>query len=86
MYHPGGFGGGKDDPPLRSPKRSDPSVWKPIFFMVSFLFGWVFCFLVGINLGLGWYAWPFGSLMLASGFIVYVFFLYRDRKISGREN
>ena len=72
MFHPGGFGGsnyGNFD----LHKRKDPSVLKPILLLVSLLLLWVGCFLVGISLGFGWYAWPSGTVVLMGVFFLFNF-------------
>ena len=63
MYHPGGFGNsnGKRDLPL---SKKEPSLVKAVFFLVGMLLFWVLCFITGLELGMGWYAWPIGTMFL----------------------
>ena len=73
MYHPGGFGKSGDNNNRPQPK-SDPSIIRPILFLISILLTWVAFLLVGLELGLGWYAWPLGSVVLGISFFVYSLF------------
>jgi len=68
MFHPGGFGG-PDYAQNKHNEREEGSVLKPILFLVALLFAWGLCFAAGLWLGLGWYAWPLGSVVLISAFI-----------------
>ena len=68
MFHPGGFGG-PDYAQNKHNEREEGSVLKPILCLVALLFGWGLCFAAGLWLGLGWYAWPLGSVVLISAFI-----------------
>ena len=80
MFHPGGFGG--SDPAHRKPSmRDDPSVLKPVVLMVSLLLLWVLCFMAGLWLGFGWYAWPSGTVVLLGVFLLFNF-VRRPKKIS----
>ena len=76
MYHPGGFGNsnGKGDLPL---SKKEPSLVKAVFFLVGMLMFWVLCFVTGLELGMGWYAWPIGTMFLFLIFIAYNFWKFR---------
>ncbi len=67
MFHPGGFGGSNNDP-LRSYKKVDPSLVKPILLLIGILSIWTACLMIGLHFGFGWYAWPLGSVVLGVGF------------------
>ena len=76
MFHPGSFGDSNDKfQPL--PKKQEPSVFRAILFMVGMLVFWVLSFMLGLKLGMGWYAWPLGSFFLFFIFIGYNFFKFR---------
>ncbi len=74
MYHPGGFGN-NDNGPSEPSKRSEPSILRPILCLCSLLLIWTVIFLAGVSLGLGWYAWPMGSVFLGLLFLGRSFFL-----------
>ncbi|MEC7802482.1 MAG: hypothetical protein VX467_04825 [Verrucomicrobiota bacterium] len=77
MFHPGGFGdsNGKFQP---IPKKQEPSLTQAIFCMVGMLIFWVVSFIVGLKLGMGWYAWPLGTFLLFLFFVVYNFLQFRS--------
>ena len=77
MFHPGGFGdsNGKSQP---IPKKQEPSLAQAIFCMVGMLIFWVVSFIVGLKLGMGWYAWPLGTFLLIFFFVVYNFLQFRS--------
>jgi len=78
MYHPGGFGG-SDYGKFNLYQRKDPSVLKPVLLLVGLLLLWVVCFLVGLSLGFGWYAWPSGTVVLLGIFFLFNFFRHPKR-------
>ena len=78
MYHPGGFGG-SDYGKFGLHERKDPPVLKPVLLMVSLLLIWVLCFMVGLSLGFGWYAWPSGMVVLLGVFFLFNFFRHPKR-------
>ena len=80
MFHPGGFGG-FDYGDFDLYKRKDPPVLKPVLLLVSLLLLWVICFMVGLSLGFGWYAWPSGTVVLLGVFLLFNF-VRRPQKIS----
>jgi hypothetical protein len=80
MFHPGGFGG-SDYGDFDLYKRKDPPVLKPVLLLVSLLLLWVICFMVGLSLGFGWYAWPSGTVVLLGVFLLFNF-VRRPKKIS----
>ena len=80
MFHPGGFGDfGRGYPDSR--RKEEPSLFKPILFLVSLLLLWVVCFACGLWLGFGWYAWPLGSFVLLGGFIAFSTFRAYRRSV-----
>ena len=67
MFHPGGFGGpdyAQTNLTLcgRISPQADPVSRYPFVWLGPLLW-------VGLWLGLGWYAWPLGSVVLISAFI-----------------
>ena len=70
MFHPGGFGQSNESHDQR-PANVDPSIVRPIIFLVCILLCWTTCLVVGLQLGFGWYAWPLGTLVVGSVFIIY---------------
>ena len=80
MFHPGGFGG-SDYGNFDLYERNDPSVLKPVLLLVSLLLLWVICFMVGLSLGFGWYAWPLGTVVLLGIFLLFNF-AWRPKKNS----
>ena len=63
MYFPGSFGRG-DDSTKNQTFRSEPAVFKAVLVLIGILLFWTFCFIGGVLLGFGWYAWPIGSVFL----------------------
>ena len=76
MFHPGGFGhsNGKTDP---LPEKQEPPFWGAVLCMVGMLILWLVSFMIGLKLGMGWYAWPLGTLFLFLVFIAYNFLQFR---------
>jgi hypothetical protein len=72
MYHPGGFGNSKSNNAF--PEKEDPPLLVPLAVFVIFLILWVICFFVGLEFGMGWYAWPLGTLCLFIIFLTYNLF------------
>jgi len=70
MFHPGGFGESSDSHDKR-PAKVDPCIIRPIIFLVCILLSWTTCLVLGLQLGFGWYAWPLGTLVVGSVFIIY---------------
>jgi hypothetical protein len=70
MFHPGGFGESSDSHDKR-PAKVDPCIIRPILFLVCILLSWTTCLVLGLQLGFGWYAWPLGTLVVGSVFIIY---------------
>ena len=54
-------------------ERKDPSVLKPVLFLIGILLIWVSFFVGGLSLGFGWFAWPAGTIFLALGFLLFCF-------------
>lgn len=77
MFHPGGFGDYNYGKP-NLPMREDPSIVRALLLFVGILFIWVACFLIGLSLGFGWYAWPLGTFVL--GFFFCIKILYSGTK------
>ena len=76
MFHPGGFGDSNDRHP-RMPKKQEPSVYRAILCMVGMLIFWIVSFIGGLELGMGWYAWPLGTFVLFLFFVGYNFWQFR---------
>ena len=72
MFHPGGFGEFKNEDSGKE-ERKDPSVFKPVLFLIGILLIWVSFFVGGLSLGFGWFAWPAGTIFLALGFLFFAF-------------
>ncbi|MAK47504.1 MAG: hypothetical protein CMI24_09740 [Opitutae bacterium] len=82
MYHPGGFGNSNSRHDL-PPYKREPSLTKAVFFLVGMLIFWVLCFVTGLKLGMGWYAWPIGTSLLFLVFFAYN--LWQFRRFSRRK-
>ena len=70
MQNPREFGG-TDNEYSKVYQRRDPSVLKPVLLLIGILLIWVGFLIGGISLGLGWYAWPAGTIFLTIGFFSY---------------
>ena len=77
MFHPGGFGNSNKGNHTLSNKH-EPSIIRPLLCMVGMLILWVLGLLTGLKLGVGWYAWPLGTVVLFFVFFVYNFIKFRS--------
>jgi len=69
IFHPGGFGDyNYGDREL--PMREDPPIIRALFLFLGMLCVWVGCFLLGLSLGFGWFAWPMGTFALVFFLII----------------